>query len=339
MSSPLARKTLAVTLAAAALQLVMVIAFAWPASRTAPRDVPLVLAGPRSAEVADRLTRAAPGAFEITKLADEAAARQALTDREAYGAILTTPAGPRLLVASAASPAVAQQLSHLAEQLAASPAGQGAGTAGASAGGVVSGGPVQDVVPAGPKGNAFGSLALPLVMSGIAAGVLLTLVISSVAWRLAGLVGFALLGGLGFAALAQGWLAILNGSYLAVAGVVGLAILAVTGTVVGLAAVIGRPGIGVAALTLLLLGNPLSAAASAPELLPEPWGALGQLLPPGAAVSALRSVGYFDGAALAGPLMVLLSWGAAAVVLLGIGARRGRTQAAPVPAAEPAMAA
>ncbi|MBF6481681.1 hypothetical protein IU408_26580, partial [Nocardia cyriacigeorgica] len=127
------------------------------------------------------------------------------------------------------------------------------------------------------------------------------------------------------------------GNYLVLSAVAGLVSFAVAGTVAGLATVIGRAGIGIAALTMLLIGNPFSAATSAPELLPQPWGAIGQLLPPGAAASLLRSVAFFDGAGATGPLVVLLVWAGAAVGLLGIGAVRERRgtdaqASAPVPA-------
>ncbi|GAA1543294.1 hypothetical protein GCM10009678_27370 [Actinomadura kijaniata] len=317
-----AQRALGVAVAAALLQLLMILAFAWPAARTAPRDVPVVVAGPQAAAVAQRLDQQRPGAFAIATRPDEAAVRRALADREAYGAIVTTPAGPRVLVASAASPAVAQQLTALAQQM----AGQTAA-------------PVQDVVaadPDDPRGAAFGALVLPLIMSGLAAAALLTFAVGPLAWRAAGVAVFAVLGGLGSTALAQGWLSLLPGSFLAVAGVVTLALLAVSGAVIGLAAALGRAGIGLGGLVLLLLGNPLSAAGSAPELLPEPWGALGQALPPGAAVTLLRSVAFFDGAGAAAPLTVLAVWAVAGFALLGVGRlRAGR--AAPAER-EPALA-
>jgi hypothetical protein len=40
--------------------------------------------------------------------------------------------------------------------------------------------------------------------------------------------------------------------------------------------------LGLGALLMILVGNPFSAAAAAPELLPEPVGGIGQLMPPGA---------------------------------------------------------
>ncbi|MFQ6327505.1 hypothetical protein ACLMAL_15375 [Nocardia sp. CWNU-33] len=303
------QRALAVGLGAALLQALMLIAFAWPAANIAPRDVPLAVTGPQAAMVADKLGQHSPDAFDISNPADEAAARAAIEDREVYGAIITGGGAPRVLVASGASPAVAQQLTAIAQQLSGAPATQ-----------------VEDVVAADsddPRGTAFGAMVLPLVMSGIAAGVLLSLLIPAVGGRVVGLVTFGVAGGLLSMAIVEGWMSVVPGPYLGLAAVAGLVSFAVSGAVVGLATAIGRPGIGLAALTMLLIGNPFSAATSAPELLPQPWGAIGQLLPPGAAASLLRSVAYFDGAGATKPLVVLLIWAAAALALLGVGALRG----------------
>ncbi|MBW0269691.1 hypothetical protein ATM97_00745 [Nocardia sp. MH4] len=309
------RRAVALGLAATALQALLLIAFAWPAVNLAPRDLPIAVTGPQAAQVTQQLQQRSPDAFEITTLADADAARTALTDNEVYGAIVTGQGAPQVLVASAASPAVAQQLTALAQQFGGAPAT-----------------PVQDVVatdPDDPRGAGFGSMVLPLVMSGIAAGVLLTLLIPGFAARLVGLVTFAVAGGLLSTLVFHTWLSIVPGSYLELAAIAGLAAFAVAATLVGLAAAIGRPGIGLGALTMLLIGNPFSAATSAPELLPQPWGTIGQLCPPGAAASLLRSVAYFDGAGALAPLAVLLTWSAAGLALLGLGALRFRPTPAP----------
>ncbi|TYK48185.1 hypothetical protein [Actinomadura decatromicini] len=327
MRSSLARRTLGVAVGAALLQLLMITAFCWPAARTAPRDVPIVVTGPGSAAVAQRLERERPGAFDVAAVRDEAAARAALTGRDAYGAIVTTPSGPKVLTASAASPLVAQQLDALARGL-----GGGAADAAAPA--------VQDVVaadPDDPRGAGLGALALPLIMSGLAAAVLLTFAVPAAGWRAPGAVLFALLGGFGAAGIAQGWLSLLPGPYVELAGVMSLAILAVTGTVAGLAAVVGRAGIGLGGLMFLLLGNPLSGATSAPELLPRPWGEIGQFLPPGAAVTLLRSAAFFDGAGAWRPLAVLATWAVAGLVLLTVGGLRGRARDETARDREPAL--
>ncbi|MGW4247266.1 hypothetical protein [Nocardia sp. NPDC004722] len=301
----------------------MLIAFAWPAARIAPRDLPIALVGPQAGAIAQQLDSREPGGFDFRTVADESAARQAIADRDVYGAVLTD-GQPRVLVASAAAPIVAQQLSGLAQQL------NGAQAA-----------PVQDVVaadPHDPRGTGFGAMVLPLVMSGLAGGVLLSLLVSSVTARAAGLAVFAIAGGLLSMSIVQGWLHLLPGAYLTMASISALVSFAVAGTVAGLAAAIGRAGIGVAALAMLLIGNPFSGATSAPELLPKPWGEIGQLLPPGAAATLLRSVAFFGSASIVGPLAVLLCWAAAALALLGIGMLRGSRSTTVVAAAEPVPA-
>ncbi|MGK8489389.1 hypothetical protein [Nocardia asiatica] len=312
------QRAFALGLGAALLQALMLIAFAWPAANIGPRDLPLAVTGPQAAMVSGKLAEHSPGAFEISTPADEAAARAAIENREVYGAVVTGDGPPRVLVASGASPAVAQQLTQIGQQLSGAPAAR-----------------VEDVVAADsddPRGTAFGAMVLPLVMSGIAAGVLLALLIPAFGGRVIGLVTFGVAGGLLSMAIIQGWLSVVPGSYLVLASVAGLVSFAVAGAVVGLAAVIGTAGVGLAALTMLLIGNPFSAATSAPELLPQPWGVVGQLLPPGAAASLLRSVAFFDGAAATGPLVVLLVWSALALTLLGVGTLRGRPVDAPAAA-------
>ncbi|MEU9016545.1 hypothetical protein [Actinomadura sp. NPDC048394] len=329
-SSPTAR-ALGVAIGAALLQLVMITAFAWPSAHLAPRRVPIVVTGPAAGSVAERLAQARPGAFAITTRPDEASARKALTDRDAYGAIVTAPSGVRVLTASAASPVVAQQLDALAQQFA--PKRDAAANAMPA---------VRDVVaadPDDPRGTGFGGMALPLIMSSIAGAALLTFTVRRVAWRAAGVLLFALLGGLGSAALAQSWMSLLPGPYLAIAGVMAFTIAAVAGTVAGLAAALGRAGLGLGALAFLLVGNPLSGATSAPELLPRPWGEIGQYLPPGASATLLRSAAFFDGAGAARPLAVLAGWTVLGAVLLALGARRARAARADadVRAPEPAL--
>jgi hypothetical protein len=114
-------------------------------------------------------------------------------------------------------------------------------------------------------------------------------------------------------------LGITDGSYLALAGVIALIVGAVSATVVGLGAVLGRGGALLGVLLGLFVGNPLSAAASAPEMLPQPWGALGQLMPPGAGATGVRSVGFFDGTAIGEPILVLSAWLLAGLVLVWVG--------------------
>ncbi|MFF7853609.1 ABC transporter permease [Streptomyces sp. NPDC007904] len=304
-------------------------AFAWPAARTAPRDLPLGVVGPAAATApVERRLERHRGAFDLRRYADEAAAREAVEDREVYGAVVVTERGPKLLTASAASPSVAQMLQQAV-----------ANRASASGAGVTT----VDVVPAAaadPRGAALNASVLPLALAGIGAGSAVTLLGLRGGRAVAALTGSAVLVGAVAAALAASWLEAVPGDWWAVAGTFALAALAMGAAVAGLAALLGRAGLGLGALLIMLLGNPFSGASSAPEMLPEPAGAIGQWLPPGAGVSLLRSVSFFDGAAAAGPALTLTWWAA-----LGLGAallagalRQRAGSAESVPEREPAPA-
>lgn len=159
------------------------------------------------------------------------------------------------------------------------------------------------------------SSVLPLALAGIIAGAMVTLHGLRGFRAVTALVVSAALVGLLAAALADSWLGVLTGNWWAEAGTFALSSLAVSAAVAGLAALVGPAGIGVVALLVMFLGNPFSGAASAPQLLPDPVGTIGQWLPPGASTTLLRSVSFFDGATAAGSVLTLTWWAA-----LGLGA-------------------
>jgi hypothetical protein len=302
-TAPLPR-ALGVAVVVVALQAVMVAAFAWPAANLEPRDLPVVVAGPAPAAeaFAARLAQARPGAFEVTTAPDAATADRRLLDREAYGAFLLGPGGlTGVHLASAASPAAAQALTQVAQA-----AGGGRPV------------PVDDVVPAAagdPRGAALAAALLPLILTSLVAGALLAFAVRGRPARVLGVTAYAVLAGLAVTAILQWWLDALPGDYLANAAAVGLVALAMAAAVAGLGTLLGAGGVVLAALTVFLLGNPLSGLTSAPELLPQPWGAVGQLLPPGAGGTLLRSVAFFDGAGAAAPAWVLGAWAGVGLAL------------------------
>ncbi|MFW6091471.1 MAG: hypothetical protein ACODAF_06300 [Actinomycetota bacterium] len=308
---------LGVAIGLAVLVGALVTAFAWPASETRPRDVPLAVVAPPGAvaEVEQRLSSAMPGAFDVEPAPDAGAARELIADREVYGAIILDPAGPpQALTASAASPAVAQMLEGVATQLA-----QQAGGAPAPQ--------VEDVVPLpdqDPRGAGLTAAALPMTLGGLAIGLGMSFTVAGARRVVAGALVAATATGLIAALVVQVWLGSLDGNYWVNAGVIALAVAAVSVALIGLYAALGRPGIGLGALVMLLLGNPLSGVPTAPEMLPNGWGAFGQLLPPGASGTLLRSTAFFDGAAAGGPLLVLTAWLAGGLLLAVVGHRRLR---------------
>ncbi|MGW3301678.1 ABC transporter permease [Streptomyces rubiginosohelvolus] len=302
-------------------------AFAWPAARIAPRDLPVGVAGAApAAEQLERRFEQRDGAFEVHRYADEAAARAAIEDRVVYGAVVATPQGPHPLTASAASPVVSQLLRE-------------AVTASVPEGTQVE---VTDVVaaPVGdPRGSALGASVLPLALAGMAAGAVVTLMGLRGARGALTLLAASALVGLAAAAVAHSWLGVITGDWWTEAGVLALTVLAIGSAVAGLGALFGQRGIGLGALLMVLLGNSFSGVTSAPQLLPEPVGAIGQWLPPGAGGSLLRSVAFFDGSAAGGPVLTLTLWSALGLAAVLLARRTPKpAEAAPAePAREPAL--
>src|SRR3954451_392479 len=313
----------------AVLLTVVLTAFAWPAVNTAPRDLPVAVAGPAAAtaQVAGALAAAEPGALDVRTLADERAAREAIADREVYGAVVVGPDGPHLLVASAASPVVAQSLRQVAAGL------------GAASGTTV---PVEDVVPtpaSDPRGAGLAAAALPLALGGILTAGLVSRMIRRIPLRIAAALAMAAVGGMVTATVLGTWLGSVQSGWWTTTGVVALGMAATALVLLGLHSLFREVGLALGAVVVVLLGNPLSGLTSAPELLPSGWGTLGQLLPPGATGTLLRSVSWFGGAGAGTPVLVLSTWCAVGLVLLGAGAlvaHRRRPVLRPVRVAVPA---
>ncbi|BCJ73123.1 membrane protein [Catellatospora sp. IY07-71] len=313
---------LAVVLAVAVmtLQALLLPLFAAPAANVAPRDLPVVVAGPAPAVAAftAKLEATSPGAFAVTEVADADAADAAVLDREAYAAFILGPSGLTLHTASAAAPPVASLFSAAAAQL------------GAGSGMQVT---VADLAPLSaddPHGGGFAAGFFPLVITSLLAAIVLYFAVPRFAARVTGLITFALLAGAMGATVLQSWLGVVGGEWLPVAGAISLLVLAVSATVHGLATVAGPPGIGLGVVLILLVGNALGAVAAAPELLPQPWGEFGQWLPIGAGATLLRSAAWFDGAGAAGAVWVLVTWAVVGLALVGLGwlGRRPEPQAA-----------
>ncbi|MEE6259568.1 hypothetical protein [Plantactinospora sonchi] len=308
--SPLAVAVLVAGLAVL-LQSLLVPLFAGPAADLAPRDLPVVVAGPAPAadQLAGRLTAAAPpGSFDVIRLPDGPAADRALRDREAYAALVAGPDGPTLHTVTGGSPTVAALLTQ-------------------AAGALATDRPVRvvEIVPADPddpRGAGFAAGFLPVALTSLLAGALLTLLVTSRIARLLGLVGFGLLAGVAGPLVLQGWLGVLPGDHPRNGAAIGLTALAVAATVTGLGTTLGRAGLGLGAVLVFLVGNPLSAVSAAPELLPQPWGAVGQWLPVGAGGTLLRSTAFFDGAGATTSLLVLAGYAGIGLLLTCVGRAR-----------------
>jgi hypothetical protein len=300
---------LAVTLA------ILAIAFALPAARSKPHDVPIGAAGPQvaSGQVAAMLEQHAPGAFAITYYPGEASLREAIRNRDVYGGMSFGPDGHTLLIATGGSPMVAQMLTQIGNGIA-QQTGMQLHT--------------EDLAPPtadDPRGAGLAATALPITLAGLLPAVALVLLLKREVWtRFTAVVVFAGVAGWTIAALLRYVFGSIDQNLWGVAGGLTLGVLAAGLAMLGLGSLFGRVGLVVGALLALLLGNPLSGLNSAPEMLPSGWGTLGQWLPQGANATLLRSTAFFDGAGATTAIVVLSCWALAGVTLIAIAAVRQR---------------
>jgi hypothetical protein len=306
---------------------ILAIAFALPAARSRPHDIPIGAAGPMAAGsglgtpplgrgVAEILEQHAPGAFAITYYPGETALGNAIRNRDVYGGISFAPDGPpSLLIATGGSPMVAQMLTQIGNGIA-----QQAGT------------PLhtEDLAPPtadDPRGAGLAASALPITLASVLPAVALVLLLRRQVWtRFVAAVVFAAGAGATIAALLRYVFGSIDQNVWGVAAGLTLGLLAAGLSMLALGSLFGRSGLAVGALLALLLGNPLSGLNSAPEMLPSGWGALGQWLPQGATATLLRSTAFFDGAGATTAIAVLICWAVAGTALIVIAAvRQGRS--------------
>jgi hypothetical protein len=298
------------------ISLLFIASYAGALHEPKPHDVPIAVTAQVPAALAQRLD--ASEAFEVHRVATPAAALQRLDERKDYGAIVATPSGLQLVVSRAASSAVAQVLDdNLLTQL------QQASGARVTT----------RIVHPLPAADARGLVGFYTAVGWVVAGYLGATVFglafgtsprrSRVLLRLGGLLALGVLVGL-FGTLIAGGIADWPHGFAKLWLVGLLTVVAVGAATMAFQSLLGVAGTGIAILVFVVLGNPAGGGAYVTELLPQPWRAVGPLLPPGAATAGIRDAAYFPEASLAGPILVLLAWlvaGAAVAVLLG---RRGR---------------
>jgi hypothetical protein len=328
---------------AAALPTVIVaavLAFAWPAGRIAPRDLPIGIVGatPGSQQLIDHLTATGPGNFAFHLYDDDAAARSAIWHRDIYGAFAVTAGRVEVLEATAASPAVAQLLDDLGTKLSGEATEQ-ASAEGPSAVQLTT----QDVVPlpaSDPKGMVFSSALLPLtICSIIVAAAIGVAVRFRPAWRqIVALSVVSAVAGGGAYLISQAYLGALPDHGAADWASLTLTMLAISASTAGLIALIGVSGLGIAAALMVFIGNPFSGVTSAPQLLPTAVGHIGQWLPPGAGANLLRSTAYVHGNGAAGHVGVLVIWVALGFAAISLGHHAPIRFAAAGPLHRPAAA-
>src|SRR5438105_10205262 len=296
-----------------------------------PHDIPVGLVGPPPA--VDQLTagfeKAAPGAFHFTAYDSEEAARAALDSRAVDGVLVLGVGGPRLILAGAAGDGSTGVITAVFSNALKGP------------------GPALTVETVHPfaAGDAHGVVlffaVVALIISTLVAAALLSTSGGrySLGARLAALAAFGGLAGLAAMATAT-WIAgaygpgFLGPGFWAAAGVLALGSIAIGTVVAGSGRLLGRAGVGLAALVVVLLDLVTSGGPLGSRLLPDFYRWLAPGMPAGQLYRGLQNVLYFDGADLATPLTILGAWLLGGIVLLLVAevVQRRRQPAPPVAA-------
>ncbi|MBT2508273.1 DUF3533 domain-containing protein [Streptomyces sp. ISL-98] len=301
------------------------------------KDVPFGAVAPEqsAAQLVDRL-RSLPGEpLDPRTVADEAAARREIMNRDIDGALIVDPASKTdiLLVASGGGTVLSSALTTLITKVEASQQRRVK---------------TVDVAPASAQ-DFDGLSAFYLVVGWCVGGYLCASILAISAGsrpanrqraviRLGTMALYSIAGGIGGAVIVGPILGALPGSVMALWGLGALVVFAVGAITLALQALTGIVGIGLAVLIVVIAGNPSAGGAFPLPMLPPFWEAIGPALPPGAGTWAARSIAYFEGNAVSGSLQVLSVWALAGAVITFVMAslRRpgdGEAPASPAPAA------
>lgn len=290
--------------------------FILPSLKSGAHDLSVGMTGPweSASRFEGALAASAPDAFVVHHYDSESALVEAVRSRDVAGGFVVGQDSVHSVVASAGSTAIASTISATAR------------TIGAAMGVAVTTADVVALPSSDPSGIGIGGLAFPLVFGGIVPVVAFRSVFErSKAWRLAGLLAFSVVGGLIVAAVLRFGFGSIESAFWAVAAAMSLGIAAMAFPLSGLQHAFGGKGFTIGAMAMMFLGNPFAGMATTAAWLPAGLGAFGQILPPGATGTLVRSVAYFGGAGGLTAGLTLGAWVLGGLVIHGVGSwREGR---------------
>lgn len=278
-------------------------------------DVGVVASAEQATQLQGALDARQRGAFDVRRYDSEGQARSALLHTDVKGVLVPGAAGDRILVAQALGVAPTEAVTGALRGAAASPA------------------TVQDLRPL-PSSDRRGLSSLfavigtliPSLVFGVLLSVFGRALPARVRW--CAVVAYATLAGIVLAFNVDVLVGAFDGAFAGIAVVGGLLALAVSAAAHGLGHLGGQRGIVLAILTLMLLGVSSAGGAVTYQFEPGFYGTISQLLPPGAALTAVRNVEYFDWAATLAPLLVLGAWAFGGLLVGLLGSATALTSAA-----------
>lgn len=286
-----------------------------------PHSVKVGVAGSSvaSSQAAAELATRPPNGFDVTRLRSAAEARSMVASRRLAGAYVPDRDGAIAIVATAASPSLAQVLEATFAHL---PAGHGRMVA------------VDDVRPL-PAADATGTpnffFLVICTLAGFITAIALGLATPALPepQRLLVLVAAAVLAPAGaylVGGVIYGTFPGDVGTILAMVGMGALYTLAVAGTTRLLQLAFGPAGPLPASLVVIFLNLPTSGGTVAPQLMPGFWRFLNHFWIGADAMNANRSILYFGGAGVGDDVLKVLAWIAGWGVLLAFPIYRRRSQ-------------
>ena len=299
-----------------ALVLMLAFAFSYVGAfhQPTPHQVPVAVVGPPA--VVAQLNRLPGDPLDARQASSRRDALSQIDDRDIYGAY--EAAMNRLFVASAANRATAIALEGTFNRVAAArrePAVR-----------------VTDVNPLPPK-DSNGTAAFYAMIAWMFGGYIASTLIGMIgnprsrsrqraAARIGALAGFAIVAGILSVVMLRASFGVFSGHVVELCAIAALTIFASAAATAGIQAAAGPAGTGLVILVFVILGNAASGGPFARPLLPGLWSMIGGVLPPGASVDLARSALFFDGARIAGPILVLVGWAALGTALaLALGGR------------------
>ncbi|GAB3565846.1 DUF3533 domain-containing protein [Amycolatopsis endophytica] len=306
----IAPRTVLLVLGVLLLQLGFILSYVGAFHSPAPHRIPVAVVGPQ--QTVEQIDAIADQPIEasVSPTADEA--RQRVLDRDAEAAYVIDTAGTTdtLYVATAGGPALATAVEQVFTQL---DTAQNRTLA------------VTDLVPAQP-GDARGLSAFYAVVGWLVGGYLAAAALGiakgarpatlrRTAIRLAAMVPYAIVSGLGGALVVDQALGALTGHFLSLWWIGAALTFAAATVTMAFQVLFGVIGVGITVLIFVILGNPSAGGAYQKELLPPFWRAIGDFLPNGAGTTGIRNEVYFGGNATGGPILVLVVWGVAGLVV------------------------
>lgn len=334
-------KVISTSLLASLIVAVVILAFTWPTKTMEAKNLPVSITGPEVtvSQFEQSLKDRGIETFDLKQATSREDAENQIKQRETYGAIVFTEgAAPEVLTAPASNAAATQMLNSVATQLnaqiqqqalaakteALTQAVQAGGEQGAQAAAqleqmkaeaekasamTVKTTAVVPLSESDSSGSGIAISAFPLVIGGILGGSFSALRVNGTWRRFATATLYAVIGGALTALILNVWFGLIPGDFATLWAAFSATYLATASFIVGVSALaVPIVGLGAGAVVTMFIGNPISGASMPSAFLPGAWGAIGQMMVPGASSTLLRSIAYFPEAATSGQWLVLGSW-------------------------------